>query len=204
VGFYGEQILPRVIDKMLGTKEFRPVREEVCTGLVGDVVEIGFGSGLNLQYLPPAVTGLWAVDPSGVAMKLAQKRITATNVPVHAAGLNGEHLDLPDDRFNAALSTMTLCTILDATAAVAEVRRVLKPGAVFHFAEHGYSPDAKVARTQDRMNGLQNHIGGGCNLNRPIPDIITGGGFTITALRNFYLRGPKMLGYMYIGTAVAA
>jgi SAM-dependent methyltransferase len=201
VGFYGDQIVPRVTNLLLGSKEFGKVRAEECAGLSGDVVEIGFGSGLNLPHLPPAVTGVWAVDPSGTAMKLAATRIAQSTIPVHRAGLDGAHLDLPDDRFDAALSTMTLCTIPDVEGALDEVRRVLKPGGVLHYAEHGHSPDAKVARTQDRLNGLQNHLAGGCNLNREIDTLITNAGFQIDAQRNFTLKGPKAFGYMYVGTA---
>ena len=201
VGVYEDHILPHVINLMLGSKEFGTVRQEACTGLAGDVVEIGFGSGLNLPFLPRDVAGIWAVDPSGTAMKLAAKRIAASAVPVLSAGLDGERLDLPDARFDAALSTMTLCTIPDAGAALAEIVRVLKPGARFHFAEHGHAPDAKVARAQDRFNGLQNHLAGGCNLNRDIDTLIADAGLEIEAERHFYLKGPKLFGYMYAGTA---
>jgi hypothetical protein len=96
---------------------------------------------------------------------------------------------------------MTLCTIPDVEGALDEVRSVLKPGGVFHYSEHGHSPDAKVARTQDRLNGLQNHLAGGCNLNREIDTLITNAGFQIDAQRNFTLKGPKAFGYMYVGTA---
>ena len=170
--------------------------------LHGDVIELGFGSGLNLTHLPAAVTGLWAIDPSGTAMKLAAKRIAAAPVPVHAAGLDGARLEFPDDRFDAALSTMTLCTIPDVTSALTELRRVLKPGAEFHFAEHGRAPDAKVARTQDRFDGFQQTVAGGCHLNREIASLLEGAGFTIVTVDNFYLKGgPKAWGYMYVGRA---
>lgn len=201
VGFYGEQILPRFIDVMLGTREFAKVRREATAGLHGDVLEIGFGSGLNLAYLPKEVTGVWTVDPSAVAMKLAAKRIAAAPVAVEIGGLDGEHLDFPDGRFDAALSTMTLCTIPDVEGALAEVRRVLKPGAYLHFAEHGRSPEMKVARTQDRFNRLQNVCAGGCNLNRDINELMMKAGFEIETVRNFYLKGPKAVGYMAVGKA---
>lgn len=201
MAFYTERILPRCIDIMLGTKEFAKVRRTATEGLYGDVLEIGFGSGLNLRYLPPEVTGLWTVDPSHGAMKLATKRIASTPVPVHVAGLDGAHLDLPDGRFDCALSTMTLCTIPDVTGALREVLRVLKPGGRFHFAEHGRAPDARVARTQDRFNGLQQRIGGGCHLNRDIVALVTGAGFEIESIRNFYLAAPKAWGYMSVGRA---
>jgi ubiquinone/menaquinone biosynthesis C-methylase UbiE len=201
VGIYGEQFLPRFINVICGTKEFRPIRDEVCEGLHGDVVEIGFGSGLTVPHLPSDITGLWAVDPSRVGQKLAAKRVAASPVPVHYAGLDGARLDLPDDRFDGAISIMTLCTIPDVDGALQELRRVLKPGAPFHFAEHGHSPDAKVARRQDQFNGLENRLVGGCNLNREMDALITKAGFAIESLRNFYLSGPKAMGYMFVGRA---
>jgi len=204
MGFYDEQIVPRVTNVMLGTKMFGKIREEACEGLHGDVVEVGFGSGLNLPYLADAVTGVWAVEPSGTATKLAAKRIAVTSVPVQVAGLDGAHLALPDDRFDAALSTMTLCTIPDIGGALVELRRVLKPGASFHFAEHGRSPDAKVAHTQDRFTGMQRRLAGGCHLNRDIAALIADAGFSIEHVRNFYLKGPKAWGYMSVGRATAA
>ena len=201
MGFYGEHVLPRITDKLLGNREFAKVRREECEGLHGDVIEIGFGSGLNVPCLPPEVTGVWAVEPSSVAVKLAAARIAASTVAVHQAGLDGERIDMPDDRFDSALSTMTLCTIPDAGLALRELRRVLKPGATFHFAEHGLAPDDGVARTQHRCNGFQRRVAGGCNLNRDITELVTGAGFEIEAVRNFYLKGPKPWGYMYVGRA---
>jgi len=115
--------------------------------------------------------------------------------------LNGARIDAPDARFDAALSTMTLCTIPDVRAALGELRRVLEPGASFHFAEHGHSPDDRVAHRQDRLNGMQNRIAGGCNLNREISTLLREAGFEIESLRNFYLKGPKAFGYMYVGRA---
>jgi SAM-dependent methyltransferase len=202
VGFYTEQILPRVIDVMLGERSFGDVRTSVCEGLHGDVIELGFGSGLNLSHLPAAVTGVWAIDPSGGAMKLAAKRIAATSVPVHPAGLDGARLELPDDRFDTGLSTMTLCTIPDVASALAELHRVLKPGGEFYFAEHGHAPDAKVARTQDRFDGFQQRVAGGCHLNRDIPSLLEAGGFAIEEIDNFFLKGsPKAWSYMFVGRA---
>ena len=203
MGFYADQVLPRITDLLLGTKAFGKVRQEVCEGLHGAVVELGFGSGLNLSHLPPEVEGVWAVEPSGTALKLARKRTDASSVLVQAAGLDGARIESPDDRFDTALSTMTLCTIPDVEAALEEVRRVLKPGGTFHFAEHGHSPDAKVARTQDRFNGMEQRFAGGCHLNREISALITGAGLRIDTMRNFYLKGPKAWGYMYLGTATA-
>ena len=201
MGIYTDQVVPRITSVLLGNKEFGKIRAEECEGLTGDVIEIGFGSGLNVPHLPPEVTGLWAVDPSGVAQKLAAKRIAASPVPFHSAGLDGAQLDLPDDRFDSALSTMTLCTIPDVVTALDELRRVMKPGARFHFAEHGHAPDEKVARFQDRFDPWQGRIAGGCHLNRDVRALLTEAGFEIEQLRNFYLKGPKAFGYMYVGRA---
>ncbi len=202
MGFYTEQIVPRMTNVMLGNTTFGKVRERVCAPLQGDVIELGFGSGLNLPHLPGAVTGVWAVDPSGVAMTIAAKRIASSPVPVTSAGLDGARLDLPDNRFDSALSTMTLCTIPDVAGALAELRRVLKRDAEFCFAEHGHAPDAKVARTQQRFNGFQQRFAGGCHLDRDIPALIETGGFRIDELENFYLKGaPKAWSYMYVGRA---
>ena len=202
MGFYGEQVVPRITNVLLGNKAFGKLRGEECAGLHGDVVEIGFGSGLNLPHLPSEVTGVWTVEPSAVALKLAAGRIAGSPVEVHNGALDGEHLPFDDARFDSALSTMTLCTIPNVDVALTELRRVLKPGAEFHFAEHGRAPDPKVARAQDRFNGLQQMWAGGCNLNRDIDALLTKAGFEIASLNNFYLKGgPKAAGYMYMGVA---
>lgn len=201
VGIYADHVLPRLTDRLLGTHAFANVRREACEGLRGDVIEVGFGSGLNLPFLPDAVTGVCAVEPSGTATKLAAKRIAGSPVPVQVVGVDGAQLELADGRFDAALSTMTLCTIPDVTTALGELRRVLKTGGRFHFAEHGRSPVERVARTQERFTPMQRRVAGGCHLNRDIAALLETAGFTIEDLRNFSLKGPKAWGYMYVGTA---
>jgi SAM-dependent methyltransferase len=202
VGLYAEHVLPRFTNILLGNAEFgRKIRARACVGLRGDVIELGFGSGLNLPYLPPEVTGIWTVEPSRVALELARSRIDASNVTVHTGTLDGERLDFPDDRFGSALSTMTLCTIPDVNAALAELRRVLKPGASFHFAEHGLADDPKVVRTQRRFEPMQKRFAGGCHLARDIPALIIGAGFEMTDLDQRFMKGPKPWSYMYVGRA---
>lgn len=205
MGVYTEQVVPRIVNVVCDMKEPRRLRARVCEGLAGEVVEIGFGSGLNVPHYPPAVTRVDAVEPSDVGWRLAGRRLAATTVPVERSGLDGQALPFPDDRFDAAVSTWTLCTIPDVAAALREVRRVLKPGGTFHFLEHGLAPDARVRRWQRRFDPLQQRLFGGCHLARPIAELVTGAGFTAAELDVFYEEGaPKTLGALTLGRAVAA
>ena len=204
MGFYNEQVVPRVINVACGMKEAGKLRERVCAGLSGQVLEIGFGSGLNVPYYPPQVTGVAAVDPSDVGWKLAGKRLNATTVPVRRAALDGQSLPFDDDSFDAALSTWTLCTIPDGVGALREVHRVLKPGATLHFIEHGLAPDANVRRWQRRLDPVQQVVFAGCHLTRQIKDMLTAAGFEIAEIESFYEKGaPKMMGADSLGVAVA-
>jgi ubiquinone/menaquinone biosynthesis C-methylase UbiE len=205
MGVYRDRVFPRIINLACNTKETRRIRDEVCAPLAGDVLEIGFGTGLNLPHLPSAVTRLLAVDPMERGPRLAADRLADTSVDVVFVGLDGQSLDLEDGSVDAALSTWTLCSIPDASAAVREVGRVLRPGGTFHFAEHGAAPDANVRAWQDRLNGVQQRVACGCNLNRDIPSIVEAGGMTVTALDTFYAKGdPKFLGWTFQGVAAVA
>ena len=203
MAIYRERVLPRIINFACGMKTSNPLRERVCEGLHGRVVEIGFGSGLNVPFYPDTVTSVSAVEPADLAWKLAQKRLSASKIDVERAGLDGQSLPFEDDTFDAAVSTWTLCTIPDANAALLEVRRVLKPGGTLHFVEHGLAPDEKVQKWQNRLNGLQNKVFGGCNLNRPIVSLITDAGFMIKDVDVFYEKGaPKTVAADSLGVAV--
>jgi ubiquinone/menaquinone biosynthesis C-methylase UbiE len=202
VAFYRDQVLPRIQDKVMARTANNEVRARVCAGLTGDVVEVGFGTGLNARYYPPEVTKVYAIEPSHVCMRIAEPRIARSSVPVESAGLTGERLDLPSERFDAVLSTWTLCTIPDLAGALAELRRVLKPGGEIHFVEHGHAPDDRVARWQHRLEPLQTRLGGGCHLTRRISDSIEQAGFVIETLDTYYFQGePKPFGYTFEGSA---
>src|SRR5438477_2438289 len=170
MGLYSDQLLPRFQDKVMARKPNRAVRARVCEGLEGAVVEVGFGTALNAPYYPPAVKKVVAIEPSKVCMRIAEPRIAKANVPIEYGGLTGERLDLPSGEFDAVLSTWTLCTIPNLDAALAEMRRVLKPGGSFHFVEHGHAPDEKVARAQARFEPLKKRLTGGCHLTRHISE----------------------------------
>lgn len=203
MGIYQEQVLPRFQDLVMRRRAMRPVRARVCRGLRGDVVEIGFGTGLNAPFYPPGLSKVAAVEPSRVCMRIAERRIDETPVEIELAGLTGERLDLPSDSFDAALSTWTLCTIPALPAALEEVRRVLKPDGAFHFVEHGHAPDPRVAEWQRRLEPVNKRLAGGCHLTRRIPDTIEDAGFTINQLDTYYFEGElKPMGYTFEGRAV--
>jgi ubiquinone/menaquinone biosynthesis C-methylase UbiE len=204
MGLYDERVLPHVIDVVMNAKQIREIRQRVCSGLQGEVVEIGFGTGHNLPFLPAEVTRLRAVEPSQRSIALARKRIAASEVPVKVVGLDGQHLPLENDSADAVLCTWSLCTIPEPEAAVCEMARVLTPDGQLHFAEHGRAPDHGVRRWQDRLNGIQQRVGGGCHLNRDIPSIIEAAGMKITRLDTHYAKDiPKPYAFMYEGAAAA-
>jgi ubiquinone/menaquinone biosynthesis C-methylase UbiE len=205
MGFYQDQLLPRLQNKVMDRKDLREVRARVCSELAGDVVEVGFGTGLNARYYPETVRRIAAVEPSTLCMRIAEPRIAATSAKVELAGLTGEKLDLPSEEFDAALSTWTLCTIPDVDAAVREIRRVLKPGGKFHFVEHGQAPDAEVARWQARIEPPWKHIAGGCHVTRRISELVERAGFQIDGMQTYYISGePKIFGYTFEGVATKA
>lgn len=199
-----EHVVPRLTDVMLGTDEVRGHRERAVAGLRGPIVEIGFGSGLNVPLYPSDVETVYAIDPSAVGRKLAAKRVSESPVPIEFVGLDGQQLPLGDESVDGALSTFTLCTIPDAIRALREVRRVLRPGGRFHFLEHGLCPEPATARWQHRLNGFQQRVAAGCHLDRPIDRLVSDAGFEIHELRNDWFRGPRVSkpwGYLYEGVA---
>ena len=205
MGLYSDQILPRVMNTMCGAKSSDPLRERTCAQLSGRVIEIGFGSGLNVPHYPGAVEHVDAVEPSDVAWQLAARRLTGTTTPVQRSGRDAQQLPYADHAFDSAVSTWTMCTIPDIERALAEIRRVLKPRGTLHFIEHGLAPDENVRRWQRRLEPVQKRIGGGCHLTREIAALLTNAGFEIKEMEEFYEEGaPKVVAADTIGIAIAA
>lgn len=205
MGLWSDQVVPRLTDHALGTSEIHALRAEVCEGLTGRVVELGFGSGLNLQHLPGAVTSVSAVEPADAGWALSARRRAGTRVQVERTGLDGQALAEPDSSFDSALVTFSLCTIPDAAQALREVRRVLRPGGRLHFVEHGLAPDESVARWQRRIEPVQRRVASGCHLTRDIPALVEASGLRIEQVHAEYLPGPRVSrpwSYGYLGRAV--
>ena len=201
MGFYSDQLLPRIAHLMMSARPIREVRERALAPARGTVLEVGFGSGLNLPHYPVGVARLLIVEPSEVARHLAGRAIAASAFPVQFVGVDGQQIPLEECCVDCVVTTWALCTIPRPEVALAEFVRVLKPGGQFIFAEHGRAPDISVARWQDRLNGLQQRLAGGCNLNRPIDKLIAATPLSITALDKFYASGPKTHAYFYVGVA---
>ena len=201
MGFYEDQILPRGIDWGMSAERFSRLRQQYLEGVGGTVLEVGFGSGLNLPHYSSRVSHLYALDPSQLGRRLAATRIQRAPFPVEFVELEGQRIALPDRSVDAVVSTWTVCTITDPVFALKEIRRVLRPEGKYYFLEHGLSPDRRVARLQNLWNPVQKWVFGGCHVNREIDRLILNSGFKMLALQNFYMEGPKVLTYMYGGVA---
>lgn len=204
MGLYGEHVLPRIVNVACSAKSARPLRGRVCAGLSGEVIEIGFGSGLNLPFYPPEVQQIAAVEPADISWNMAAGRMAQTTTTVQRSGRDAQSLPYPDNSFDAAVSTWTLCTIPDASAALREVHRVLRPDAPIHFVEHGLAEDEPVRRMQQRIDRVHVKVAG-CHVSRPIVELLTNAGFVVTELDAFYLKGaPRFAGAISLGVGLAA
>ena len=204
MGWWERQVVPRIVDKTLGTEDAHELRARTCKPLAGRVLELGFGSGLNLEHLPDGVEHVSGVEPNDTAWRLAEPRIAASAVPVTRSGLDGQRLDEPDESFDTVLLTFVLCTIPDQGAALREAHRVLRPGGTVHFVEHGRSPDESVAKWQRRLEPLQKRMAGGCHLTRePVRDL-EAARLRVVDVDAFYLPRPAFshpYAYVYQGVA---
>jgi ubiquinone/menaquinone biosynthesis C-methylase UbiE len=202
VSFFSQVIVPRLCDLLMNKSLLVRHRRELLATAHGDVLEIGFGTGLNLPYYPKGIHKLTGVDPNPGMHRLAQKRIKQTEIEVDQQILSSERLPFEDSAFDCAVSTFTLCSIEDVAKALQEVYRVLRSDGTFLFLEHGLAPEPKVQKWQRRLNWLQVRLANGCHLDRNMKSLVTAQPFRSVDVREFYLeRTPKTHGYLYRGVA---
>lgn len=202
MSWYEDKVLPRLINLACGTGPVRKQREKIVPCARGDVLEVGFGSGLNLPYYDRSkVRHIWGLEPAAGMRNIATGPIARSGLEVELIDLPGEEIPLEDNSVDTVLLTFTLCTIADVSSALEGMRRVLKPGGQLLFCEHGKAPDAKVAKWQDRINPVWGRIAGGCNINRDIPRLLLTAGFVIEDDNRMYIPGIRALSYNYWGAA---
>ena len=201
MGFYSDIILPKLCDLAMRNKQLVPFRQRVIGAAEGRVLEIGVGSGRNLPFYRPPVREVLALEPAARLMTMARSAPRATGMPVNFLEASAEAIPLDQHSVDTIVTTWTLCSIPQAAIALAEMRRVLRPGGKLLFAEHGLAPDAGVRWWQDRLTPVWRRIGGGCHLNRPIRSMIEGAGFRIDRIETGYIPGPKPMTFMYEGSA---
>jgi ubiquinone/menaquinone biosynthesis C-methylase UbiE len=202
MNLYAEHIFPRLMDWAMQSTRLQRERQAALVAAHGRVLEIGFGTGLNLPHYPPAVAHVTAVDPGKFLPTRVAARITTAQIPVDLRAISAEHLPWSADHFDCAVSTWTLCTIPDLSSALSEIYRVLKPEGRFLFLEHGRSDHRPTAWWQDRCNPLQRRLACGCNINRAIDRLILDAGFDLVRLDRYRLPGvPRVLGETYRGIA---
>jgi ubiquinone/menaquinone biosynthesis C-methylase UbiE len=202
VGLYSQVLIPRLCDFLLDHPLVGAYRRELLAGAGGAILEVGFGTGLNLPQYPAHVRKITAVDPNAGMHRRARRRIRQTGIEVDQRVLGGERLPFAGDTFDCVVSTWTLCSIDGVCQALREVYRVLKPGGRFLFLEHGLSPEPGVQKWQRRLNWLQMRLGDGCRLDRNIKDLVAAEPFARVEVGEFYMaKMPRTHGYMYRGTA---
>ena len=201
MGFYSRFILPTIIDKVMDDEQAAEFRARMVPEAEGRVLEIGMGSGHNLPFYGDGVTSVVGLEPSAELMAMARKRAADKSLDIEFVGESAEAMPFENASFDTVLTTWTLCSIGDASAALAEMRRVLKPTGRLIFVEHGLAPTSGVVAWQNFINPIWRPLAGGCNLNRPIDRMISGAGFTIDGLETTYMKGPKPLSYTYLGRA---
>ncbi|MEO1400105.1 MAG: class I SAM-dependent methyltransferase [Cyanobacteria bacterium J06635_1] len=201
MSLYSQIIFPRLLDWSMSGQSFARYRQDLLSTVQGNVLEIGFGTGLNLSHYPDSVKTLTVVDPNPGCNAIAARRIQASPITVDVHLLSGERLPFAAASFDSVVSTWTLCSIPKVEQALQEIYRVLKPGGRFFFIEHGLSSDAGVRTWQDRLTPLQKRIADGCHLNRPMKNLVTAV-FGSVEVDEFYAEGmPKVAAYFYQGTA---
>jgi ubiquinone/menaquinone biosynthesis C-methylase UbiE len=203
MGIYSAWLFPRVLDFVMQQKQMVPFRARIGSAAAGRVLDVGVGSGLNLAFYGDKAERVYGVDPSSELLRFAQKRPRKAAIPVELLLGSSEALALEDKSIDTVVLTFTLCTIGAPAAALAEMRRVLKPGGKLLFAEHGRAPEPSVARWQDKLTPVWKRVAGGCHLNRKPDDLIRSAGFRVDTMETGYLKGPRPMGFVYAGSASA-
>lgn len=202
MGLYHHCVFPYLLDLAMSSKVLRKPRQRTLAPASGRILEIGFGTGMNLRHYPPGINRIEAIDPDVDLDRFSLPRIAASKIGVDFHHLNAEHLPFAAQSFDTVVCTLTLCSIPDVEHALAEVRRVLRRGGQFLFLEHGLSPDPSVARWQHRLTPIQRRLGGGCHLNRDTARLVAAAGLRADRLEHYYLRQvPRFAGYMTEGRA---
>lgn len=201
MNFYEKWILPRLVDVAMRNKEATRYRSQIVPQARGTVLEIGIGSGLNLPFYGAGVEHLYALDPSKELLSMAKRKVRGMTLPVEFIAHSGEEIPLDAGSVDTVVTTWTLCSIPDPLQALAEMKRVLKPGGTLLFAEHGLAPEARVQGWQRRLNPLWQSVTGGCNLNRKIDQLILTAGFRMARLDTEYAKGLRPMSYIYAGRA---
>ncbi len=199
---YDRFVLACLLDWAMQQAQLAPYRKQTIEAARGLVLEIGVGSGLNLPIYGPAVDRVCGIDPSAELLDRARRRAADGRVPVSLVRASAEQLPFTEAAFDVLIMTWTLCSIPDPSAALAEMRRVLKPGGRLLFVEHGLSPETRIIRWQHWLTPCWKRIGGGCHLDRKMDDLIRTAGFRVDALQTGYMKGPKPWTFTYQGSAM--
>jgi ubiquinone/menaquinone biosynthesis C-methylase UbiE len=204
MGFYSHAIIPFFYDYSMDSKKINEGRKSILSRIAEEeILEIGFGTGINLKFYPQNVKRIIGIDANKGMLQQAQKKINNGRIEIELLEQSSESLPFPDNSLIAVASTYTLCSIKNINSALKEIHRVLKPGGKYYFLEHGLADNPKTQKWQHRLNPLQNIWADGCNLNRDMKMLITTAGLKIIDLKNYYIkRDPKIVGYMYEGIAI--
>ena len=202
MGIYAKYIFPHILEYVMSRSILVDCRKDTLSEVKGEILEIGFGTGMNLLYYPESVRRITGVDININMHSKAEKRLKSSAIKVDYRTVSAELLPFPSQTFDTVVSTFTLCSINDIQRALSEIVRILKPKGRFFFAEHGLSPDYKVQKWQHRLNPINKALSCGCNLNRNIKELVESCNLKISKLDQFYLeKTPKIFGYIYKGIA---